>query len=120
MPTCAVVGCYSGKSKENACQAFNFPDCEKTCKVWLERLNRKNYKVTKNSRVCIRHFAPDAFIDTKQNVDDRGRKRNRLRLKPQAFPTLEMRPSIQGYRNRYNLVERSSGNCNFYLNKQIC
>ena len=110
MPTCAVFGCYSGKSKENACQAFNFPDCEKTCKEWLERLNRKGYKVTKNSRVCIRHFAPEAFIDQKQNVDDRGRKRNRLRLKPQAFPTLEMRPSSQGYRNRYNLVERSSGN----------
>ena len=75
MPTCAVVGCYSGKSKENACQAFNFPDGEKAQKEWLERLNRKNYKVTKNSRVCIRHFAPEAFIDQKQNVDDRGRKR---------------------------------------------
>ena len=112
MPTCAVVGCYSGKSKENACQSFNFPDGEKTCKEWLERLNRKDYKVTKNSRVCIRHFAPEAFIDPKQNVDDRGRKRDRLRLKLQAFPTLEMRPSSQGYRNRYNLVERSSGSCN--------
>ena len=113
MPSCAVVGCYSGNSKENSCQAFNFPDCEKTCKVWLEQLNRKDYKVTKNSRLCIRHFAPEAFIDPKENVDDRGRKRNRLRLKLLAFPTLEMRPSVKGYRNRYNNIDRPYGSCNY-------
>ena len=110
MPHCVVEGCHFRNRKENSCRHFSFPDCEKTCQKWLEQLNRQDYKVTKNSRVCIRHFAPEAFIDQKQNVDDRGRKRNRLRLKPQAFPTLEMRPSSQGYRNRYNLVERSSGN----------
>ena len=95
MPTCAVVGCESGSSRQNSCQAFSFPDGEKTRKEWLERINRQFYIVTRNSRVCIRHFAPEAFIDPKENVDERGRKRNKLRLKPLAFPTLEMKPSTE-------------------------
>ena len=86
MPHCVVEGCHFRNRKENSCRAFSFPDCEKTCQEWLKQLNRQDYKVTKNSRLCIRHFAPEAFIKPEDNVDKyqykhKGRKRKKNKAK---------------------------------------
>ena len=72
MPHCLVEGCHFRNRKENSCRHFSFPDCEKTCQKWLEQLNRQDYKVTKNSRLCIRHFAPDSFLKPEENFSTKG------------------------------------------------
>ena len=62
MPICAVVGCNSCSRKENVCQSFPLPKEEKTRQEWLKRINRKDFEPTKNTRVCIKHFASEAFV----------------------------------------------------------
>ena len=101
MPVCAVVGCNSGSDKENSCRSFPLPTGEKTRQEWLERINRKNYVPNKNTRVCIKHFAPEAFVDEADNVDSRGRKHTKCHLKPLAYPTLLMKPSGQVRKRRH-------------------
>ena len=57
--SCSVYGCksnYDTKDKGNYVPIFNFPgDSEKRAE-WIRKIPNKNLKVTKNSRVCIKHF----------------------------------------------------------------
>ena len=100
MPVCAVVGCNSCSDKENSCRSFPLPSGKKTRQEWLDRINRENYVPNKNTRVCIKHFAPEAFVDEADNVDSRGRKLNKVHLKPLAYPTLLMKPLGQVRKRR--------------------
>ena len=108
MPHCLVEGCHFRNRKENSCRHFSFPDCEKTCQKWLEQLNRQDYKVTKNSRLCMRHFAPEAFLKPEENFSTKGRKRKRIWLKPLAIPTLEMKMQHHCYKCTYQCWEEST------------
>ena len=103
MPHCLVEGCHFRNRKENSCRHFSFPDCEKTRKEWLERLNRKDFKVTKNSRLCIRHFAPEAFLKPEEKISTKKKW-----LKPQAIPTLEMKMEHHCYKCTYQCWEEST------------
>ena len=67
---------------------FTFPKGEEDQKVWLGCLNRPDLVVTKNSRVCERHFTDEDFVPDEENYDSFNRKRKLKRLKPKAFPTL--------------------------------
>ena len=100
MPVCVVGGCNSCSRKENVCQSFPLPKEEKTRQEWLKRINRKDFEPTKNTRVCIKHFASEAFVSQANNVDSRGRAYSKLKLKPQACPTL-----LMGHSGLNNLKE---------------
>ena len=80
MPVCAVIGCNSCSRKENLCQSFCLPKEEKTRQEWLDRINRKDFEPSKNTRVCIKHFAPEAFVAKADMVDSRGRTLNKPRV----------------------------------------
>ena len=82
MPNCSVVGC-SGNG-----QNFKFPNTEKLQNLWKEQLNRINFEVTINSRVCERHFTAESFVPDEKNFTKRGTKCVKKRLKPKAYPTL--------------------------------
>ena len=43
-------------------QPVPLPKEEKTSQEWLKRINRKDFEPTKNTRVCIKHFASEAFV----------------------------------------------------------
>ena len=58
MPWCAVINCSVGKN------LHKFPSVGKKalCEKWLELINRKDYTISDDSRVCERHFEYHAFI----------------------------------------------------------
>ena len=89
MPNCSVKGCLVGAEgyKGPKFKLFVFPQDEEEKKVWLDRIQRPDMNVTKNSRICERHFVPEAFISEDEK---RSKKRERVRktVKPKAFPTL--------------------------------
>ena len=47
----------------------------------------------KNDFICSKHFHPDDFLPDEDNVDGQSRKRKLKRLRPRAFPTLELSPT---------------------------
>ena len=93
MPTCCVIKCPNGSSSANSCRSFNFPPETSPAlrKEWLERINRQGYQITDNSRVCELHFAAEAYIPESENKDAYGRQRKKSRLKPLAYPTLNLK-----------------------------
>ena len=55
---CCVYGCNSNyqSNKKDYQTVFSFPKDEEKCEEWKRRIPNKNLKVTKSTRVCIKHF----------------------------------------------------------------
>ena len=61
---CSVYGCRTnykarkGETQEELSKAaFDFPsNGDETFPVWVKFVNRQNYEVTPNSRICIDHL----------------------------------------------------------------
>ena len=76
-------------------------------KKWVEQINRDDFKVedvTKNSRVCSRHFAEDKFIPEEEDKTQKGSQKLKRSLRPRAFPTLFLNPKIT---SSENLVQKT-------------
>ena len=73
---CCVIGCgFEGKTG-----FLSFPKSETESarrKIWIETLKLDSTKVTSNSKVCEKHFAPSDFLP----------KTNRIRLKQGTNPS---------------------------------
>ncbi|KAI8438877.1 hypothetical protein MSG28_011214 [Choristoneura fumiferana] len=82
--SCVVEGCKAHSSrKENVNELLTFhrfPNDENVRKIWTSKVDRPNWKPTKYSRICSKHFPEDCFVP---NSNIRWR-----RLKPDAIPTL--------------------------------
>ena len=101
---CAVYGCQSRKDLRL------FPKSKALLAEWLERLNRKDFVITSDSRICTRHFHADAFIPDEDNKDSQGRPRKKKTLKARAYPTLFLRGKEEDKENnrkrkRINAIE---------------
>jgi hypothetical protein len=52
-----VPGCKSNyKSSSEKCSVFSFPKEPDRVSLWLRKINRADYTVTKTSRICEKHF----------------------------------------------------------------
>ena len=57
--SCSVYGCtsnYNKKDMTNYILIFTFPGDSQKRAAWIRKIQNKDLKVTKNSRVCINHF----------------------------------------------------------------
>ena len=56
---CCVPGCtsnYNSAGKEGKCSTFGFPQDPVLRQKWLHHIPRDFVNITKNTRVCIKHF----------------------------------------------------------------
>ena len=93
MPCCAVPGCPTGSGhyRGEHYALHPFPKNDSVKKQWIENINRPNCVPSEHKRfyVCSKHFSPDCYLTGEENVDNRGRKRKKVKfLKPDAVPTL--------------------------------
>ncbi|XP_065226647.1 uncharacterized protein LOC135849919 [Planococcus citri] len=91
--TCVVPGCKSNYYKnEQYVSVFQFPKDVELREKWINAIKRvKSFKVTANSRVCVKHFREDDIIRTTSFYDQRtGRtitaSLQRPKLKSDAIP----------------------------------
>ena len=88
MPNCSVFNC-TGVIDGQVLPKYSFPESMK--KKWVEKLNILNFtveNVTKDSCVCERHFADDAFVIDRFNKTKKGAQKVKRSLRPRAYPTL--------------------------------
>ncbi|XP_049267540.1 THAP domain-containing protein 1-like [Rhipicephalus sanguineus] len=65
MPACCAFGCSTQSGKGLALFSVPLGKHDKTRrKAWLHRIGRKNFKPTKSSKLCERHFTDDQFEQT--------------------------------------------------------
>uniref|UniRef100_A0A671M1R8 THAP-type domain-containing protein n=1 Tax=Sinocyclocheilus anshuiensis TaxID=1608454 RepID=A0A671M1R8_9TELE len=68
MAYCCVPGCrlFSRQNKENT-SFHKFPQDKELQKTWIVKIRRDigpNFQITKNTRVCSKHFFPECFSRT--------------------------------------------------------
>ena len=61
MPMCAVYGCNKKRD------LTLFPKSKALLALWVEKINRQDYVVTRDSRVCSKHFDDNAYIPDEKN-----------------------------------------------------
>ena len=99
MPSCSVLNC-TGVVDGQILPKYAFPEGMK--KKWVEQINRPGFtveKVTRNSRVCERHFADNSFIP-----DGEDKVKRSLKLK--AFPTLFLNSNPKHQKVSENVVQK--------------
>ena len=85
---CCVVDCRSNYAVEERTTVFSFPKEEILRKIWIKFVNRKNYKPTLSSFICIKHFQEKYYKKSK------NKKRYRLPKTLKPAPTI-FNPNIQ-------------------------
>ena len=99
--TCCVPGCKTGyKSQKNSekYSLFGFPADENLKQKWIAAIPRKNWVVSKNHKVCSRHFSSDDIQTTSIDSHDKRRcdrssptlqiQRLKQKAVPKIFPDL--------------------------------
>ena len=92
MVNCAAYGC-NVESGTHRMSMFKFPKELKRRKLWIQRLNRGRTVTTDfvpsvHSKLCLKHFEDSQFLISPKFAKEVGYKNFRLRLKPDAVPTL--------------------------------
>ena len=98
MPTCCAITCkhgYKSHFTPEDVQWFHLPKDESLRKAWLFKIHRENEAdfVSEHTQLCSYHFTEEDWIPQHLNVDKRGRKLKRRRLKTNAIPSVNLRPN---------------------------
>ncbi|GBM97339.1 hypothetical protein AVEN_94580-1 [Araneus ventricosus] len=57
--TCCVTNCRGNYDAENKVAVFSFPKVEELKLKWIQAIPRRDLVVTKNTKVCEKHFTDD-------------------------------------------------------------
>ena len=98
MPACCAITCkhgYKSHFTPEDVQWFHLPKDDSLRKAWLFRIHRENEAdfVSEHTVLCSYHFTEEDWIPQHLNVDKRGRKLKRRRLKINAIPSVNLRPN---------------------------
>ncbi|XP_042909025.1 uncharacterized protein [Parasteatoda tepidariorum] len=90
---CCAVNCKGNYANGPKVAVFNFPKDEAQQRRWLQALSRKDFIITKNSRVCEKHFSSDVIIKETVKTDPKTGEikkipLSRFKLKKDAIPTI--------------------------------
>lgn len=97
MGLCVAYGCNT-ESGVHRISMFTFPKDPKRRKLWIDRLNRgqsatKTFAPNSHSKLCIKHFDDNQFIIHPTFAEQIGYGGvRRVRLKPDAVPTIFEKP----------------------------
>jgi len=93
MPKCCVINCKSGYDAHctpKEIQWFHFPKTKALLEKWEFKVHRANFKITKHTQICSRHFLKEDFVPDEENVDKFKRKYKKRHLKVNAVPSVDM------------------------------
>ena len=104
MVYCIASGCTSDSCRNTGFHFFSFPKVEKLQKVWVDKLQRKNYVWKSTHRICSAHFVESDYERSPVAMASLGYKyKVQPRLKDSAVP------SVFSYKNsRRSTVNRGA------------
>ena len=85
MVYCVAFNCknssFKNQPKDQKVPFFSFPENNPLRQIWVENVRRKNWKPSKSSKLCSRHFEDICFVQNLMVLESIGWKATRLRLK---------------------------------------
>ena len=92
MVYCVAFNCKNGSFKNQPKQQkvafFSFPEKNPLRQCWINKVRRKNWKPSKSSKLCSKHFEDSSFVQNLVVLESIGWTATRLRLKQDAVPTV--------------------------------
>ncbi|KAL3890116.1 hypothetical protein ACJMK2_002409 [Sinanodonta woodiana] len=110
-----MVYCVAFNCKTRSGQGvglFEFPKDEKRRKVWISRIKRKDFRLSKTSRLCAKHFTNDQFVVDPLLAMTIGYKLRKLQLKSDAIPSVfdfEVKKKGNDNADSFKRKQRQSG-----------
>ena len=107
---CCVVNCRSNYAGEDCTTVFSFPKDEHLRNRWIKFVNRKDWKPTSSSYICIKHFEEKYY---KKGKNDKGFRLNKkLKPVPTIFDPTKVSTSsstVRNLRSPISIPRRSQG-----------
>ena len=88
MPYCAVYGCNSDSKRDKSIHWFSFPNDPNRLKVWLHYCRRKDFVLSKHSKICGKHFSSSQLSRDPAKLAEFGYVGARPALKDDAMPDI--------------------------------
>ncbi|KAL3877441.1 hypothetical protein ACJMK2_035147 [Sinanodonta woodiana] len=110
MVYCVAFNCKTGSGQ--GVGLFEFPKDEKRRKVWISRIKRKDFRPSKTSRLCAKHFTNDQFVVDPLLAMRIGYKLRKLQLKSDAIPSVfdfEVKKKGNDNADSFKRKQRQSG-----------
>ena len=110
---CVVFGCNSGYGTSNEkVSAFEFPFKDpELLEKWMKFVNHRDWKLTRNSVICIKHF--------KEEFITRG-KRNPLKKDMKPYPTIYTEKALKRPSSlQISAVPRKAAKVRIFQNDEI-
>ncbi|KAL3882436.1 hypothetical protein ACJMK2_028775, partial [Sinanodonta woodiana] len=110
MVYCVAFNCKTGSGQ--GVGLFEFPKDEKRRKVWISRIKRKDFRPSKTSRLCAKHFTNDQFVVDPLLAMTIGYKLRKLQLKSDAIPSVfdfEVKKKGNDNADSFKRKQRQSG-----------
>ena len=89
---CCVPNCRGNYNKDTQVFVFSFPKCEEMKQLWLKKIPRADYELTKNSVVCAVHFKEEFIVRYDEAKRDDGSilrvKRSWPKVSEDAYPSI--------------------------------
>ena len=111
-----IPGCkteYRSAKTETKIATLSFPANEEQKQKWIAAIPRKDWQVTKNSKICAKHFIDSDVENQSKYYHEKGREDRasqslkQLRLKPIATPRIF--PNLPKYLSTTKSLDRSKG-----------
>ena len=86
MHFCVVFGCKSNSMVDKSVSFFGFPKDQGRLKDWIHYCKRDDFKPTKHSKICSKHFTVQQFSRHPDTLAQLGYPGAKAALKDDAVP----------------------------------
>lgn len=85
MVYCVVYNCSTCSNVEKNVSFFGFPKDNACKKIWIHYCHRKDFIVTKHSRICGKHFSPNQYSRYPPRLAELGYPNTRAQMQYPIF-----------------------------------
>ncbi|CAL1264091.1 unnamed protein product [Larinioides sclopetarius] len=120
---CSVPACRGNYDETNRVAVFGFPNDKCLREKWLHAIPRKDFNITKNSKVCEKHFKDSEVLrNTTFYIEKTGETLSapmkRPKLKENAVPSIF--PDCSSYMPSSSAIRQSPPKKQQQLEEQVC
>jgi hypothetical protein len=120
MVYCVVYNCFtssnadknvSNGNADKSVSFFSFPKDEARKDLWVQYCQRRDFVVTKHSKICSKHFTSSQYLRLPSRLAELGYTNARALLKEDAVPDVPWRTDKESVEQNKKNKPTSHGGC---------
>lgn len=115
MVYCVVYNCSTSSNVDKNVSFFGFPKDNTRQKLWIHYCRRRDFVVTKHSKICSKHFSPSQYSRHPSRLAALGYPNARAQLKQDAAPDV---PWVTKNKSTRIKNKKKSASCGTYRKRR--